>query len=348
MKKHIILVCVILFSIGLLSTVFSSCNRNPNRNTTQTDGGGSSAGYSDDRDDNRDTTRRSSDCERSTRQGGGACEGDDDCEDQCDDLFGGRDYRTCLDLSRNEVQGIWNAFDEDEGLLEDPDEDDLEDIHPDDIKNALDIDDRIWDSFIDDYGTSEANDVLYWIATNECIYEAIEDSFDEDDVEDLMQDILLQVNSGGLISAALEPLGDEADDDETFLYLADKEGNEKAVELVHDLLWDECLSSGLTLARKAMYDAVEEDDDKNSACLLGELYCKQEDDKYIFEDIFESVVDNELDDFIRGGDRINNYIDGLGIASSDYDDVEEVCTKVCEVASRGGIRRSNAKPSTCN
>ena len=177
-----------------------------------------------------------------TREGGGICDGDDDCEDQCDDLFGGRDYQECLDLTVNEVQGMWNAFDEDDGILEDPDEDDLEDVHPDDIRNALDIDENIWDDFIDDYRSDDANNVLYWIATDECVYEAIDDGFDEDDMQGFMSDIFKQTDSN-LISAALEPLGDDADDDETFLYLADAEGNDEAVDLVHELLWEECRSA---------------------------------------------------------------------------------------------------------
>ena len=190
MKKHIILVCVILFSIGLLSIVFSSCSQR-NAARSNDDGGTQGGGYVDDSGGGttRGTAVGSSDCERSTRAGGGSCDGDNDCEDRCDDLFNGRDYDKCLDLSVNEVQGMWNAFDEDGGVLEDPDEDELEDVHPDDIRNALDIDERIWDNFIDDYGTSEANDVLYWIATNECIYEAIEDGFDEDDMKGFMADI---------------------------------------------------------------------------------------------------------------------------------------------------------------
>ena len=68
------------------------------------------------------------------------------CEDQCDDLFRGRDVDVCIeDMTVNEVQGMFNAFDEDKGELEDPDEeDDLKHVHPDDIRNALDIDKRIW------------------------------------------------------------------------------------------------------------------------------------------------------------------------------------------------------------
>ncbi len=347
MKKHIVLVCVILFSIGLLSTVFSSCQRNQNRGIDDRDR--RDRGYDTDRDvtrRDRGSSTSSSSCERSTREGGGVCENDDDCDDQCDDLFNSRDYQECLDLTVNEVQGMWNAFDEDDGILEDPDEDDLEDVHPDDIKNALDIDERIWDDFIDDYGTSEAGDVLYWIATDECIYEAIDDGFDEDDMQGFMSDIFKQADNN-LISAALEPLGDDADDDETFLYLADAEGNDKAVELVHELLWEKCLDEAPS-SKKSLYTAVEEEDDENSACLLGELYCKQEDDEYIFEDVFESVVDNELDNFIRGGSSGgSNYRDGLGITSSDYDDLEEVCLVVCG-NSGNKIGSGNTRPSTCS
>ena len=183
------------------------------------------------------------------REGHGPCAGNENCEALCDDLFGGSRYEECLDLTWNEVQGMWNAFDEDSGILEDPDEYSLNTIRLRDIRNALEIDDRIWDSFIDDYGPSEAIDGLYWISKNECIYEAIENSFDRDDVmKSFMEDFFNQVDSAGLLAAALEPLGDEADNDETFLYLANQEGNDGAVELVHGLLWKECLSENASLS----------------------------------------------------------------------------------------------------
>ena len=186
---------------------------------------------------------------------------------------------------------------------------------------------------------------MSWIATDECIYEAIEDSFDEDDTEGLIKEIFEGVDSS-LIEAALEPLGEDADDDETFIYLADDSGNDNAVELVHELLWEECLTDGsVTTPRRDMYKAISDDDDENSACLLGEFYCKKIDDEYIFEDVFESVVDNELDNFIRG--RASRYTGGLGITSSDYDDLEEVCQVICGTTGNGIIGSSNVRPSTC-
>ena len=102
-------------------------------------------------------------------------------------------------------------------------------------------------------------------------------------------------------------------------------------------------------AKRVLYNASTEDDDKNSACLLGELYCQKEDDDYIFEDVFENVVDNELDNFIRGGKNNTTYTDGLGIASSDYDDLEEVCGVICSTSSSTGNRiiRNSVRPSTC-
>ena len=252
-----------------------------------------------------------------------------------------------MDLTWKEVQGMWNAFDKDSGILEGPDEEDLKSIRSRDIRNALEIDDDIWDPFIEDYRIFEAHDSLYWISTNECIYKAIEDSFEQYDVESFMEDLFLQTRSGALITAALEPLGNEAVD-ETFLYLANKEGNDRAVELVHNLLWKECLSdySSLSVQQSAMYEDIDESDDQNSACLIGELYCKQVDNKYIFKDVFRNLVDYELDNFIGGGDQ-SSYVDGLGIAFSDYGDLEKICKKVCDTAENGGIRKNNVKPSAC-
>ena len=65
--------------------------------------------------------------------------------------------------------------------------DELEYIHPVDIRNALRINDRIWDSFIDDYEVSEVNAVLQWINTNQCIYQTMEDSFGKDDMASFIE-----------------------------------------------------------------------------------------------------------------------------------------------------------------
>ncbi|MDE0150947.1 MAG: hypothetical protein OXK80_00400 [Bdellovibrionales bacterium] len=96
-----------------------------------------------------------------------------------------------------------------------------------------------------------------------------------------------------------------------------------------------------------MYEDVDESDDQNSACLIGELYCKQVDNRYIFKDVFRGLMDYELNNFIRGGDQ-SSYVDGLGVAFSDYDDLEAVCKKVCDTKDKGGIRKGNTKPSTCD
>ena len=147
------------------------------------------------------------------------------------------------------------------------------------------------------------------------------------------------MSSSGLIEAALEPLGDDADEDETFLYLADQEGNDQAVELVHELLWEECIND---TQKDSTYGVVDEDDDQNSACLLGELYCKQEDNKYIFEDVFETLVNHDLDNYIRSGNGAN-YRGGLDLASSDYDDLDVVCGDViCHASHSRRIAAANA------
>ena len=341
--QRYVLFLSVLVALGIALGIVSSCRGGAARDRAIVD-------RSRDGDRDRDRNVRSDrDDERSTRTsraGGGSCEGDRDCEDKCEDLFtGSRDRGACEDLTVNEVEGMFNAFEEDDGILARPKEDDLDDVHPDDIENALKIDESLWSDLAKDYTRSQAKEVLYWIASDSDVFEAISDSVDEDDQDDLFIDIFQEVDDS-LTEALRTKLGD--DDEENFIYLADNSGNNSAVNYIHDLLIEgACLGSAsqLSTAERNMYISITEEDFRGPACALGEVYCLEVDDDYILENAFTTISDGDLEEFVEGGSS-NSYTDGLGIDDRDSDDLEEVCNVVCG-SGNNRIYAGSTRPGSC-
>ena len=298
-----------------------------------------------DDDDRRDRARTST---RTSRIGGGDCDGNGDCEEQCEDLFRGRDQKECLKLTANEVEGIYNAFEDKAGILAEPDEDDLDEVHPEDIRNALDIDDGIWTDLIDEYTSREAGHVLEWMADDQDIFDALGALDEEEDEESLLRDLFREFKST-VTSAMVGKLDD--DDDDVFSVMA--EGNEEAIEMAHEILLDDCLSdAGSKATSSAGYDNtgagssynINNEDYKEQACSLGEVYCKKDGNKYIFEDVFEDIVDYD--------DQLEGYIDDelAAVSQSNIDDLDKVCPEFCKNFCRGsgGDPTGDNKPTYCD
>ena len=343
-----IVIYIFSFCIGLaLVWGFASCSRRPAPAAPRVND------RDDDRDDRRDDRSRREE-PRVSREGGGDCEGDEDCEEQCDELFGsGSDEKECLELTKNEVTAMFEAFNDEDGILADPDDDDLKDIYPEDIENLFEIDDNVWRKLIRKYSKSEAKDVLVWIAEDREIFAAIS-SLDDDDDEDFLRDLLKESGTGDISSILLAKIGDEYEDN--FIYLAQRESNDDAVELAHDILLDDCISDvdGDRATSAKVYTAarIPDEDYREAACTLGEVYCKRRGNEYIFEDVFDELVDNAdgLLDYIEDERTTSHPKQSLGL-EDDGDELEEVCEEFCDRTSSGrtGSRSwtSTVKPSLC-
>ena len=316
-KKWILGLCILLL-VGVLAGFFTSCRRSIPQVPNNTD-------YDDDRYDDRDRSRSSD--RRTTRvdiSGGGDCEDDDECVDQCNELFrSGQSEKDCLALSVNEVDAIFVAFEEEDGLLADPNDNKIHEVHPEAIRLALGIKDDIWSDLVKDYSSKEAEHVLYWIANEVEVFETLI-LMEDDDEEDFLKDLFKQLKST-VQTALVTEIGDDAEPDETFMYWAAKSNNNKALEIAHIVLAENC-SNGAIYSSTKMSEEYEE-----SACTLGEVYCKKDGNEYIFEDIFEDILeeaDNDLEEFIEAG---GNGTDGLGVPSDDVDDVDGVCRTFCAI-----------------
>lgn len=365
MRKNILLTAVLCTGISVLigSGLLFSCTQkgssDPNDGRDYED---------DDNDDDRDT-------EQTSRKGGGNCEGKDSCEELCEQLFGGSKKTKCIELTVNEVKGMHSAFNDDddgeEGILVNPDyEDDLKnsDIFPDDVYNAMKIDDNIWSDLIDDYSTSEAKDVMLWLANNPNIFKSVERALrDDDDELNFLADLFKEAgsNSSEPISSALTiKLGKDSEPEDTFMALT---SDSNLRDRTHQLLIDECLSesnnttSGLNIALYYPYSAprnckgdaceIPNIDYQKSACALGEVYCKKDSrDKYIFEDTFGSILDavsNDLSDYITEPPqdrRPKSALDFDSDNNKEEDEIEDVCEALClKLHTRFQINR----PDTC-
>ena len=320
----------LLFCAGL-SLMFASCQRGGSSNVT-------------------DSTERvppkppnPSDLSEDCREGGGLCSANADCKQKCDasskldGLFrNSNDKKACGELTVNEVDKMFEAFGDDEGLLKDGevDIDDLSSICANAVWNMLKIDDngKIWEDYIDGYDTTEAQNVAYWLANDAKVFDALKALDDDDDVDDLLKKLLKEVNEK-LIEALRTDISDD-NDEEYFLGIAMGTDNTDAVDKAHDLASDVCISEASSGAR-TKYNAVSNANEKKGACMLGEVYCHtNNDDELVFDDYFEELL-KEIG-------NVNNYIrQNLELDSGDRKDLEEVCKAFCNLG--GGSTFGNAK-----
>ena len=333
----IVLSCTLLIAFFIS---LSACNRGirprPARAVQDNNDRDTSSRRNNDRNDNDD--RRSSG--DSSLAGGGDCSKDDDCEEYCDELFTHRDATDdCLDLSVDEVEAIYDAFEEDNGFLAEPDgrNGDLDDVQPEAIELAQEIEDDIWTDLIDDYTRGEAEDVMEWMAEDSAIFAAVTRSLEKDkDVDSFLEKLLKRFQSN-VETALTEEIGYDAEPEETFMYRA--RDNRDLLEFTHAVLLQNCSGS---------YSDVSEEVDEESACSLGEVYCKQDDDdNYIFEDVFEEIVqsaDRSLQDYIEA-DSGTNKVQGLEVDDDDSTDIEVVCEALCHSTRFG---KSGRRAATCS
>ena len=328
--KYIMLAMGLVFCLSL-SFMFTSCKR-------------TSSSANPDRG-NRETPARppnpselSADCQ----EGGGLCSSNDECTSKCDrndskidGLFrNSNDKKACGALSVNEVDKMFEAFNEDNGFLADGevDVDDLPSICANAVWNMLKIDDtgKIWEGYINDYDETEAQNVAYWLANDAKIFDALKALDDNEDVDDLIKKLLKQINNK-LIIALRTDISDD-NDEEYFLGVAMGSDNSDAVDVAHELASNTCVSEAASNAySKASSDYRE------GACMLGEVYCvKNSDDEYVFDDYFEELL--------KETGNVKNYIrQNLGLSSEDQKDLEEVCKAFC--AKRGGSPATRLFPN---
>ena len=178
--------------------------------------------------------RRLSQYDDKKKDSRGECEGDRDCEEICDDIFDRRrDREDCEELNIATVE----RFDEVYKLLEDPDEDDLSDINPEDLDALISISIEPLDDLVGGYSSREAKEVAAWIAENSDVAEVFES---EDDDFELFEAIFGEI--GGGRSNAFEGLEKSITGRDSFVDILVQDNNIEAFEWVQNYFEDECSS----------------------------------------------------------------------------------------------------------
>ena len=117
--------------------------------------------------------------DKSKRDKSPECEGDDDCEDICSDIYRSRaDKNDCEELSVAQVERLEEVSE----VFEDPDLDDLEELDLSDVEVYLNISIEPLHKLIGKYNSREAKDFLAWIAQNSDAAELLEDEDDDYEV----------------------------------------------------------------------------------------------------------------------------------------------------------------------
>ena len=169
--------------------------------------------------------KKQEDCARRSRSG--ECEGDEDCEEICDDIFSSRaDRRECYELP----EGLVSEF---ETLLEATEDGDTEEIDPEILECLLDIDEREFAKAIKKMSRGEAEDFLAAVAEEDHLAQVLEE---EDDEAVILRQLLSKTARSENLIAQLE---NEIEDRKSFFYLA-AESNEFAWDWLDKYVDDVC------------------------------------------------------------------------------------------------------------
>ena len=167
--------------------------------------------------------------DKSKRDTSPECEGDDDCEDICSDIYRSRNDRNkCEEYSVTQVEsleGVHEAF-------EDPDVDDLEELDLSDVDLYLNISIEPLHKLIQKYRERESEDFLTWVAQNDEVAKILEKEDRDYEVIDRLFD---SIHASGFFDA----LEENIDGRDTFMDLAVEYGNEYALEWVYEYIDDQ-------------------------------------------------------------------------------------------------------------
>ena len=225
---------------------------------------------------NRDDKDRNSVLDRSKkRYSGPKCEGDDDCEEICKDIYNRRSVREdCLELAAEQVEKLWEIYE----AFENPGEDELASIDAVDFETFIEIDLRPVDTLIGKLSASEAKRVLAWIGEEPDIAKVFQD---EDDDYRLLKELLRNINSDLKKALSKNIIGSDS-----FMEIA-IDSNEDALNWIHSFFSEECSN-----------DAAGEE-----VCIFNDWYCEVDldEDEWDFligdEEGFEQVLNEILEDY---------------------------------------------------
>ena len=271
---------------------------------------------------NRDDKDRGSVLDRAKkRYSGPKCEGDDDCEEYCKDIYNRRSVREdCLELAQAQVEKLWEIYE----IFESPKEDDLEGIDPEDFEIFVEIDNRPLDTLINKLSSSETKRVLAWVAQDEGIAEIFQD---EDDEYDLLKELL-----GSGDTEQQSTLKKNIEGGDSFMQIAIND-NEIALDWIHSFFSEDCEGNHeeVCILKRWYCEVIEDEDDWDR--LIG-----YEDFEGIVNEVLENYTSNPTTDRTNSSGDLSWWeddteADKLATRGSRHE-LEDLCNypsdKICE------------------
>ena len=229
------------------------------------------------RRDEQRTREREREKERSRkRYTGPDCEGDEDCEEICKDIYSARKSRDkCEDLAIDQVEALQEVYE----ALEKPTDEKLGYIDAVDFEDFVDIDDdaRSLLKLMKDLKGSGSEKILAWIVEDSDVADIFKDA---DDEYKILTELLKNMDS-----SPQEALGETIEDGKSFIELA-IESNSTAIDWIFNMVEEECDG-------KAYGEEL---------CAFQDWYCKTglNDDgwtDFLSYSAFEGLMDDILSDY---------------------------------------------------
>ena len=241
-----------------------------------------------------------------TRRSGKICEDEDrdhECKDLCKEMYrriGDRD--DCEELTVSQIEVLFEMYE----LLEDPDEDDLDGIDPEDFDVYLNVSISSLDDLVDDWNSRETKEFLYWLINSEEVASVFEK---EDNDYKTFTAMLKNIKNFNSDTDIYEPFTTKIENGK-LMEVAIDSGNENVIEWFMDYINDENNDC--------------DDESVSKACF--EVYCKIGDgidDDYMEDwlgfDQFESYIEDIIDDKINSPSAEDSDNQGTGWAYGDED-----------------------------
>ena len=243
---------------------------------------------------------------KGTRRSGRACEDEDrdhECKDLCKEMYrriGDRD--DCEEQSVAQIEVLFDVYE----LLEEPDEDELDEIDAEDFDVYLNISISSLDDLVDDWNSRESREFLYWLINNEAAAKVFEK---EDDDYKTFTAILKNIKNFSPDSETWEPFITKIEDGK-LMEVAIDSGNEHVIEWFMDYIDDEnndCDDESVSRDCFAVY------------CKIGDGIDDDFMEDWLGFDNFESYIEDIIDDKINSADGTGDDANGSGWEYGDDD-----------------------------
>ena len=213
---------------------------------------------------------------RDRHSGRSRCSNDSDCQEICDDIYDRRkDREDCESLPIGQVEALKEVYE----ALEDPDEDDLEDVDSDDFDVLVNINIKPLDKLVGKYRARQAKEILRWIASDSDIANVFQK---EDDDFEILKELFEKIDDD--LETSLKTTIDSG---QVFLDIVSEESNEEAGEWIHELIEEELCNRDLeSAACLKKYCAIAKKMDRDTAEDMLSL-------EY-FEDYLDDIIDSGI------------------------------------------------------